>query len=325
MVELDRVAVGSVDLVLFDPPYGITHAAWDRPLDLAALWVHLRRVLRPGGVVLIHSQGPFTGQVTASAPRGWLKYDYVWIKGRPTGFVHARNRPMVGHETVLVFSAGKIGDASYVTQRMPYHPLGLRELSKPRIERHRESQYRNATMPGRPSHRDRIRTHTGYPTSVLQYDTDPDPQHPTAKPIRLLDFLIRTYTSPNDTVLDPTMGSGSTGVAALRSGRQFVGIEQSAPFFKVAVERLRDAAEGVREGAVSSHHGRKQDPIHVVLERMAELGIRAKDLESLLGGSGRVSEILSRRRALTLAHIRVLSEALAISADLLVPAYETGA
>lgn len=323
MVELHRVADQSVDLVLIDPPYAITHAAWDRPLDLAALWVQFRRVLRPNAVVLIHCQTPFTGTVASSAPKGWLKYDYCWLKSRPVGFIHARNRPLIAHETVLVFSAGKIADAIYSRNKMPYWPQGVVPLATPRMQPAAESQYRAATkLSSRPTHGPRMRTLTGYPSTVLQFDTDHVGHHPTAKPISLLDFLIRTYTQSGDLVLDCCMGSGSTGVAALRAGRRFIGIEKSAPFFRTAVERLRDATDEVREGTASSRGGRKRDPVDVVVERMVELGIRARDLEGLLGGSGRVSELLGRRRALTLAHIRILSEALGISADLLVPFYD---
>jgi hypothetical protein len=118
------------------------------------------------------------------------------------------------------------------------------------------------------------------------------------------------------------MSSGSTGVAALRAERRFIGIEKAAPFFRIAVERLQEAAGGVGQGDVSSQHGRKPDPVDVIVERMQDLGIRARDLEGLLGGSGRTSELLGRRRSLTLAHIRVLAEALGISADLLKASYD---
>lgn len=238
---LPSLPSGSVDMVMCDLPYGTTACAWDSIIPLDALWREYARVIKPNAPVVLTASQPFTTTLAASN-LPWLRYEWVWVKNRPTNFAHAKNKPMKKHETVLVFSQGTTVHASQSANRMPYYPQGLVDATSPskKIVK-KQSELTDAFFQGRASHGEFVRDKSGYPHSVLEFCTDQLGLHPTAKPVALMEYLIRTYTRPGDTVLDNTMGSGTTGVAAVRTGRDFIGIELDAGYFKIAKQRI-DAA-----------------------------------------------------------------------------------
>jgi len=222
----------SVGMVLTDPPYGMTshrNHAWNN-LDVqwVGFWQQVRRVVVPNGAVVIFAVQPFTTQVAVSNIRNF-KYTWVWVQNAVTGALLARKRPMRAHVDILVF-----GNPS-----VPYYPIGLTELPVPR--RHPIMKSQNYDAVNRRSNT----THTGWPRSVLYYNVARG-SHPTQKPVDLCEYLIRTYSKPDSVVLDPFMGSGSTGVAAVRVGRRFVGIDNMPEWVDVARRRIRD--EGGRRG-----------------------------------------------------------------------------
>lgn len=225
---MEAIPDGSVNLVLCDPPYGVTACKWDRRIPFEPLRKHYLRTLADRGTVLLFAQQPFATALAASAPPGWLRYEWIWDKGQPTGFANARRMPMRRHENVLVFY-----------RRLPnYHPMGLRPC-RPRTRMSRESEvYGTDAGAGR-----RIQRFTGYPQSIVTFRRDAK-SLPCQKPTALLEFLIRTYTDPGDTVLDNAMGSGSTGVAAVNTERSFVGIEVDPCRFQIAVGRISAAMMG---------------------------------------------------------------------------------
>lgn len=223
----------SVDLVLTDPPYGTTDNQWDTPLDLAAIWPQLRRVGRPTTPVLLFAQLPFLADVAISN-RAELRYAWVCEKGNATGFLNANRAPMKAYEQVLVFyrAAPK------------YNPQ--MEKGDPYIKRPGKGK-KSSNYNG---HYDDIGTVSDgrrYPRDIISKDkwswAGETLVHPTQKPVRLLEYLICTYTDPGDTVLDFTMGSGSTGVACVRTGRNFIGIERDADYFATAKKRIAEAVE----------------------------------------------------------------------------------
>lgn len=226
----------SVDMILCDLPYGTTACAWDSVIPFDALWAQYRRVLKPLGAVVLTASQPFTTALIASN-YDWFKYCWVWEKNRPTNFAHAKNKPMKKHEDICVFSPGTTVHASQSPSRMTYNPQGLEEIA-PTVAKKSAGEKTKAFFADRPGHREFVRDKTGYPHSILKFSTDMTGLHPTAKPVALMEYLIRTYTNEGDVVMDNCMGSGTTGVACINTGRGFIGIERDPGYFKIAENRI---------------------------------------------------------------------------------------
>lgn len=230
---------GSVDLILCDLPYGTTACTWDSVIPIDKLWAEYRRLLTPTGTVVLTAAQPFTTAVTFPA-LDMFKHASVWVKNRPTGPQHAKNRPMSKHEDVLVFSKGKMGHAVQVgAKRMTYNPQGVRDAGQKTVTA--KGSHSSLTGP-RPNQVGRVYTaQTGFPHTVLNFDKEEDHVHPTQKPVALIQYLTETYSNAGDTVLDNCMGSGTTGVACKRSARKFIGIECDAAYFDICVKRITEA------------------------------------------------------------------------------------
>ena len=208
----------SVDMILCDLPYGTTQNKWDVIIEWGPLWEHYRRVCR-GAIVLTASQ-PFTSAVVMSNP-DWFRYAWVWEKSSATGHLNAKRMPMKLHEDVLVFSK----------DTAPYFPQNLVPFNK--VTR-RGSNGGNFGVSGT----ENFQEFTNYPRSILRFQNDPKAIHPTQKPVALMEYLIRTYTKTGDTVMDNCMGSGSTGVACMNTGRHFIGFEKDLVHYKNACDRV---------------------------------------------------------------------------------------
>jgi site-specific DNA-methyltransferase (adenine-specific) len=231
---LPTLPAGSVHLVLMDPPYASTELDWDKPLPLPRLWQELARVLKPNGAVIMTASQPFTSHLITSN-LDWFKYCLIWEKTRPTGFLHAKHMPLKKHEDVCVFSRGVVVGRHRSARQMTYHPQNLEPLPTPK---RRANGYTHGTFIGRKLGASTVQTHTNYPTSILRFPSAVAPIHPTQKPLDLMRHLVRTYSNPGDTVMDCCMGSGTTGVAAILEGRQFIGFELDAEYFQAASKRL---------------------------------------------------------------------------------------
>jgi DNA modification methylase len=218
-----------VDMVLADLPYGTTNCRWDTPIDLTRLWECYEKVCN--GPILLFAQTPFDKILGASNLRD-LRYEWIWEKTEATGHLNAKKAPMKAHENILVFY-----------RRPPtYNPIKTTGHARKTAVRHRAvSEVYGAQTPG-----SAYDSTERYPRSVITFSTDKQQLrlHPTQKPVALLDYLIRTYTNPGDTVLDNTMGSGSTGVAALSADRKFIGIELHSEIFDTACKRLSEHVNG---------------------------------------------------------------------------------
>ena len=226
----------SVDMVLCDLPYGTTACAWDAVIPFAPLWEQYWRLAKPNAAVVLTASQPFTTALISSQIEHF-KYEWIWMKNRPTNFAHAKNKPMKKHENVLVFSKGTTVHATQSGSRMPYFPQGLVQIT-PKIAKKSVNEKTKAFFSDRPSHREFMRDATGFPHSVLEFSTEMKNVHPTAKPVALMEYLVRTYTREGDVVLDNTMGSGTTGVACVQAGRDFIGIERDADYFEIAKSRI---------------------------------------------------------------------------------------
>ena len=202
-------------------------------------------MLKPYTATVLFASGKFTHELIASNFEQF-KYKWVWIKNAPTLFVHAKNRPMRRYEEIVVFSDGVMNHSTCSSKRMKYNPQGVHQCSvgEARTEqRGGKKKFKNA-VGSRPSHKDfYFQENTGYPSDVLYFKVPYNVSkiHPNQKPVDLLEYLIKTYTNEGETVLDATMGSGSTGVACMNTGRKFIGFETEKNFFDIAEKRISEA------------------------------------------------------------------------------------
>ena len=229
-----------VDMVLTDPPYGTTANNWDKILPFNEIWDKLNKLSTNITTTMLFGSEPFSTQLKQSNFKDY-EYDIYWIKNRSTGFVHANNKPLKNLELISVFSKGTTVHKGQSKNRMTYNPQGLIEINKSVNAGH--SKF--GTMNGkRPSHKtEYVQKYTNYPKMTIEFDTVPTNKsvHPNQKPIELLEYLIKTYSNENDTVLDFTMGSGSTGVACLQTNRNFIGIELDKKYYEIAEQRINEA------------------------------------------------------------------------------------
>lgn len=213
---------GSVDMVLCDLPYGTTQNAWDSVIPFPELWAEYKRVGKENCAFVLTAQPPFD-KVLGCSNLGMLKYEWIWEKTKATGHLNAKKQPMKAHENVLVFYA----------KQATYNPQGLVRKVIPTLRRGGN----NGGNYGK-SDKSSLTEFEGYPRSVIQIPSEGSTVHPTQKPIALMEYLIRTYTNPGDTVLDNTMGSGTTLVAAVNTGRFGIGIERDDKYFAIACGRV---------------------------------------------------------------------------------------
>ena len=228
----------SVDAVITDLPYGTTACAWDEVIPFGLMWERTKWVLKPRGAFVTTASQPFTSKLVTSNV-GWFRDEWIWEKDRATRHLDANRRPMKAHENILVFGYK-------LPKYTPQITDGHKPANKPQMDNignldkllrgglHASNKYGHTTR---------------YPRSVLKiYCTNGDERgyHPTQKPVALYEYLIRTYTNEGDTVLDITMGSGTTGVACVQTGRNFIGIEIDEKYFKIAEKRIKDAQQQMR-------------------------------------------------------------------------------
>lgn len=229
----------TMDMVLCDLPYGTTNNKWDVVIPFDELWENYWRVMKSGAVVLFAAQ-PFTSQLVMSELKRF-KYDLVWHKNKGSGHMNAKKMPMRYHESILVFYK-KL--ASYTSQKTQGHAAAAAATRRKATSNY-GGQSRATVYSGGNTDR--------HPQSVLKFNVvnndDPARVHPTQKPVDLCAWLIKAYTTEGQRVLDNTMGSASTGVACIDTGRRFVGIENDREMFDVACDRMNDAyKEGRKKG-----------------------------------------------------------------------------
>lgn len=216
----------SIDMILCDLPYGTTACKWDVVIPFEPLWEQYNRIIKDNGAIVLFGSQPFTTQLNSSNIE-LFRYEYIWIKNNSTGFQLANKRPLKRHEIISVF----------YKKQPTYNPQGLIPYGK----------VNKRGKCGNGGHlanevNEYIQKFTNYPTQILKFGYDKEKFHPTQKPVALLEYLIKTYTNENDTVLDNCMGSGSTGVACLNTNRNFIGIELDKDFFEIAKKRIEESS-----------------------------------------------------------------------------------
>ena len=221
---------GSVDLVLTDPPYGTTNCRWDTIIPFDPMWEQMKRIIKPNGAICLFGGEPFSSALRMSNIKNF-KYDWYWQKTTPTGFLNAKKQPLRNIETISVFYSKQ---PIYNPQKTHGHKRKV-SLAKHKQNCKKSEEYNDYDLASYDS-TDR------YPTQILRFKTDRQKSalHPTQKPVDLLEYLIRTYTNEGETVLDFTMGSGSTGVACVNTNRNFIGIELDEGYFQIAKQRIEN-------------------------------------------------------------------------------------
>lgn len=224
----------SIDLILTDLPYGTTACKWDTIIPFDKLWEMVNYLLKPNGAFITTASQPFTSALVMSNPK-MFKYEWIWEKSKASNFLLAKKQPLKAHENVLVFAKGTPNYYPQKTQGKPYYRGGVKE-------KHDNPEVSN-NIPNYHTHIRKSEDGMRLPRSV-QYFTTAEfdgKYHPTQKPVALMEYLIKTYTNEGETVLDFTMGGGSTGVACKNTGRNFIGIELDEEYFEIAKKRIEEA------------------------------------------------------------------------------------
>ena len=223
---MKNIESGSVDAIITDPPYGTTACKWDSVIPFELMWEQLNRIIKPNGAIVLFGSEPFSSALRMSNIKNY-KYDWKWDKGRGVGHLNAKKRPMMQTEDVCVF----------YSKQAPYNPQ-MRDREKPRKSKNNATQqvygktqscFNGKTLDKK------------YPVNIVEFSKSAHSDmllHPTQKPVALMEYLIKTYTNEGETVLDFTMGSGTTGVACKQLGRNFIGIEKDEKYFNIAKDRI---------------------------------------------------------------------------------------
>jgi site-specific DNA-methyltransferase (adenine-specific) len=223
----------SIDAIICDLPFGTTQNKWDSILPLDKLWEQYKRILKPNGVVLLFGAEPFSSYLRISNIKEF-KYDWYWEKDKGTNFGSSRKQPLKKIETISVFY-----------NKQPFYDYNGDKLDKPYTHTLPINKSGNYGSFGSMDKVEReYVTYTHKTKKNLIYfsrDNANKGEHPTQKPIDLIEYLVKTYTNEGDTVLDNTMGSGTTGVACVNTGRKFIGIEKEKNYFDIAVKRIKEA------------------------------------------------------------------------------------
>lgn len=231
---------GSIDMILCDLPYGTTACKWDTVIPFEPLWNQYKRIIKDNGAIVLFGSEPFSSSLRMSNLKNY-KYDWVWRKPRSTGFLNAKKQPLRDTENISVFYKKQCVYNPQYSDGEPYS--SMKGGKTPKVSKKgdttygtfmRGAQYRNDNNGFR------------YPKTVIEFGVvGRGTVHPTQKPVALLEYLIKTYTTPGDVVLDNCMGSGSTGVACVNTGRRFIGMELDPGYFAIAEKRIAEAQAAV--------------------------------------------------------------------------------
>jgi len=223
----------SIDMILCDLPYGTTACKWDTVIPFEPLWKQYKRIIKDRGCIALFGREPFSSYLRMSNIKQY-KYDWVWEKPQGVDPFMAKIRPLNNIENVSIFSYGSRAVMYYpqLSKGRPYHVI------RDKTDRIKETN--NVTM----RQTETTNSGTRLPTRVLRFNQNKG-LHPTQKPVALLEYLIKTYTQEGETVLDNCTGSGSTGVACVNTGRDFIGIEKDKTYFEIAKKRINEAQKGI--------------------------------------------------------------------------------
>ena len=238
LIEMNKIPDKSVDMILCDLPYGTSACSWDNIIPFDELWKQYERVIKDDGAIVLFGQEPFSSLLRASNLKLY-KYDWVWEKPSGANFLNLKYQPSKIHENIMVF--GKSATSYSKNGNMKYNPQMEEGTPYKCTSGNQKNDYHNSTVRTPIKQVTTENEGTRYPKSILKFNRDKDKLHPTQKPVALLEYLIKTYSNESDIILDNTMGSGSTGVAAINTNRNFIGIELNKEYFDIASNRINEA------------------------------------------------------------------------------------
>jgi DNA modification methylase len=222
----------SIDAIITDPPYGTTACKWDSVIDFKLMWEQLNRIIKPNGAIVLFGSEPFSSALRMSNIKNY-KYDWIWQKSRGSNFMLVKKQPLKYHEQIHIFYKKQPKYNPIMKQAEP-HLIDKRTNLNPTFTK--GALMLNRKLPAKRKKDNGLR----YPRSVINFKSSPNKVHPTQKPVALMEYLIKTYTNELETVLDFTMGSGTTGVACSNINRDFIGIELDKEYFEIAEQRIKN-------------------------------------------------------------------------------------
>ena len=240
LVGMKDIPDGSIDMILCDLPYGVLnrqnkHAQWDNVIPFEPLWEQYNRVIKKNGAVVLFGQGMFTAELMLSQKKTW-KYNLIWEKDRPTGFLNANRMPLRSHEDICVFYSEL---PTYNPQMIPCSPSERNHPIGDGVHVDRNQQYGDFSRVVHPIIRDEK-----FPRSIISIPQEhkcDGKSHPTQKPVALCEWLIKTYSNEGDTILDNCMGSGTTAVACINTNRHYIGFETNVEYYNLSLNRCDEA------------------------------------------------------------------------------------
>ena len=230
LTGMQRIPDGSVDCIICDLPYGTTACKWDSVIPFEPLWEQYKRVTKPNAAIVLFGSEPFSSMLRMSNIKDY-RYDWIWKKGeRTANFFDAKRRPLLNHENISVFYRELPTYNPQMTKGKPNHGTGSGAVHEKRTLDVKVEYIANTSD-------------MKYPKSIINFEREYDKAnkglHPTQKPVDLIAYLIRTYSNPGDTILDNTIGSGTTAVAALREKRHYIGFELNRDYYDIALRRIK--------------------------------------------------------------------------------------
>lgn len=230
----------SIDMILCDLPYGTTQNKWDSIIPFDNLWKQYERIIKENGAIVLTAAQPFTSALVMSNPK-LFKYDIIWEKSQATGFLNAKKMPLRKHESILVFYKKLPTYNPQFTEGKPYVAKSNASKNKGNYGKFND----NVTVNGGKR----------YPVSILPFKNGGKVDHPTQKPLEMFEYLINTYTNEAETVLDNCIGSGTTGVAALKTNRNFIGFELEPEYVRIANQRIENVQDELAEENLTQQEG----------------------------------------------------------------------
>ena len=241
--RMKEIPSGTVDAIICDPPYGTTQCKWDSIIPLDKMWEQLKRVIKPNGAIVMTASDPFTSTLVCSNI-DMLREKLVWVKHKPSNFACGKTMHLKYHEDILVFAGKK---PTYNAQMQPRKSDRVSQMQKGKSKKWNtvrsdgeEVSFQTQYEPKEWAEYD---ANMKYPSTVIEIpavasNSLEKVKHPTQKPVALMEYLVKTYTNEGETVLDFTMGSGTTGVASVNTSRKFIGIEMDTNYFNIAKSRI---------------------------------------------------------------------------------------
>jgi site-specific DNA-methyltransferase (adenine-specific) len=227
--RMKEIPERSIDMVLCDLPYGITNNKWDCPLPLDILFLLYRKLLKNNGIICLTAGQPFTSELV-NKNLNLFKHEWIWLKNRGSNFLNIKREPFKQHESILIFC--RTSNYTYNPQMEKRNDNSKHAIGKKRISGRQSNNY------GKYNSVEYCLSEKRFPTSYQKFDVVSRGPHATQKPVLLLEYLIKTYTNENETILDNCMGSGSTGIACINTNRNFIGIEKDENYFIIANNRI---------------------------------------------------------------------------------------